>query len=276
MKTTIAAAGLLLGSSTAFGAVVTPGNLTFSENFNSYAGEGFSLTPTAVQLSTDTYAMDGFNGGTGPDGIVSFGASAGTGNYGRGINTGDGTNTTSGVYAFTLATSPSTDRALGVLPAAVNFNPGSFYINIQNQTGGVLTGFDLDYDVFVWDRADRSSSLDFSYAVASVTTTAVSGTDPRTLSYTSVPSADFDSPLTTSDGFSGQLSLTPRSLSVTGLSVADGQSVVLRWTSADVGGSESARDAVGLDNISFTAVPIPEPSSLMLLSGAGLLALRRR
>lgn len=272
MKTISMLAGsvLLLGSATASAAVLTPGNLTFTENFNSYTGVGYapSSSVAAGQLPTDTHAIDGFTGGNGVGGAVDFGSTALTGNYARGIN--NGTNTTSGVYAFQITA--GSDFALGALPSSGNFNPGSFYINIENQTGNPLTGFDLDYDVFVWDRAARSSSLNFSYAVANVATTPGAGTDPSTLSYTTVPAANFASPEgTPTDAFT----LTGRMVSVTGLDVLAGQSVVLRWTSQDAGTTTGpARDGIGLDNISFTAVP--EPASLALLGIGTLTLLPRR
>jgi hypothetical protein len=49
--------------------------------------------------------------------------------------------------------------------------------------------------------------------------------------------------------------------SVGGLNWAPGQTLVLRWAMSEGSGQDNG---MGIDNFEFTAVPVPEPSTLVL------------
>lgn len=272
MKTStfaIVASALLVSASQA--ALITSGSLTFSEDFNSFTGAGYNppASVTAGQLATDTWAADGVSGGSGVGGGVDFGSNAVSGNYARGTQSLAASNGTSGIYAFDQDAGPGTNYAFGALPSSGNFQPGNFYLNLQNSTGSTLTTFDLSYDIFTWDRAARSNTFNLSYTVATIVTMAGSGTDPSTLTYTSVPTLNYASPEGTE---TNTYISTPRSTTLTGLTVANGQSLVLRWTTQDTGSATGPnRDAVGLDNVVVTAVP--EPTTIGLFFAAGIVLL---
>ena len=173
-----------LGASARANHVLTAGDLNASFDFNDYRGAGFALTPAAGQLSTEAYVVSGFF----PDDRVFFGGTATSGDFARGISAdsiGGGTGATvGGAYAFNRG---GGNYAVGFQPTGTDFNPGAFYVNIINNTGFTISSFAISSGVVVYNDAAAASTLNFSYAAASVDTTAATGTDPLSLSYTAVP-----------------------------------------------------------------------------------------
>ena len=263
--TLLAAAGLATASTANAAHVLTASDLNATFTFDSFAGTGFAPdgTATAGQLPTNAYAVDGLS-----DGEVDFGGTATTANtdFTRGTDA-DGGVTTGGVYAFTVGGNPF----VGFQPSGSDFNPGNFYINVVNNTGSTIDTFDIDYDIMVRNDQGRSSTFNFAYAVANVNTTAGSGTDPGDLSFTSVSSLDYTSPLASTSPTT--FSTVDRAAGDIDVNVLDGQSIVLRFSSADVAGSGS-RDELGVDNIVLNAT-VPEPASLALLGLGGLVMMGR-
>ena len=264
---TMLAAASVTGAATQAQAahVLTAGDLNATFTFDSFTGAGFAPdgTATAGQLPTNAYAVDGLS-----DGEVDFGGTGTTGDFARGTDA-DGGVTTGGVYAFTVGGNPF----VGVQPAGSDFNPGAFYINVVNNTGQTIDTFDIDYDIKVRNDQGRSSTFNFAYAVATVDTTAGSGTDPGDLTFTTVSALDFTS--TEASASATTFANVDRGLSDIDVNVLDGQSIVLRFSSTDVGGSGS-RDELGVDNIVLDATLVPEPASLALLGLGSLCLIGRR
>ena len=209
-----------------------------------WAGSGFQSIPSSGQLDSDAWAVTGWS-----DGSLAFGGTRTTGDYARG--TASAPVGTGGMYAFSGG-AITTGTALGFQPGGSDWAPGTLTLRVQNNTTTTLSSVDLSYIVYVRNDQDRSSSFNFSFS-----------TDDST--YTAVSSLDLTS--TAAQDAMGFVS-NSRSTTLSGFSLAPGDSIYLRWNGADVAGNGS-RDEFGLDNISI-AYAVPEPSVYMLL-GVGIL-----
>ena len=202
----------------------------------------------------------GFDGNSAPVGwdATGFGGSGGTNGFTRlqgpspgGINTG-------GTYAFDIG---SGNIALGVQPIAAAFTPGTYQLEIINQTGSDITQWTTSHQTFVYNDRDRSNSLSFDYSVDGGTTylTPANAVGISTLARDTNPTWQ---------------SLVNFSQTLTDVIPAGG-SVILRWTGDDVSGS-GTRDEFAVDDVQFEAIVVPEPSVGLLTILAGLALLNRR
>lgn len=198
----------------------------FSEDFQTFAGAGFSPTPTAGQLDSDSWRVQGLS-----DGAASFGGLHTTGDFARGIDINGGVST-GGIYALDTGDS---NVILGVQPTADDFTPGTITLRIVNTTDSAIDNLSVGYDIFYNNDQGRSNSLDFAYS-----------TDD--LAYTNVAEAGFVT-ATTADVLGFQS--INRTVTLTGLSILPGAEFYLQWQSNDIGGSGS-RDEIGIDNITVT------------------------
>ncbi|WP_353088445.1 hypothetical protein, partial [Flavobacterium sp.] len=200
-----------------------------------FTGSGFQATPVSGQLSSNAWAVTGWSNGN-----LLFGGTqtTATTDYTRGatavaISTG-------GMYAFTGVPQSVTNPCLMIQPGGSDFAPGTLTLRIQNNGISNITDLALTYNLFVRNDQGRSNSFNFSYSLDDVTYTAVGALD-----YTSLVAAD-------ALGWV-QVGTSPsRSTSITGLNIAPGGYIYLRWSSADIGGTGS-RDEFGLDDISCAA-----------------------
>jgi len=217
---------LTLISSISFGQleIVTIGVSTYLD-FNSYTGAGVVAAPAADQLNSITWEIIGFS-----DGDNSFGASANTGDYARGISAGGVT--TGGLYSFDNGTGGS----FGVQPGGTDFTPGSVTLRIQNNTGQVINDLNLDYEIWSFNDQGRSSSFNLDHSADNVT-------------FTAEPSQDFTT-IEVADITPAWVSAS-RSITLTAVDIANGDFYYIRWSSDDIGGTGS-RDELALDNISIT------------------------
>ena len=198
-------------------------------DFTGFNGSGFSPTPSAGQLDSDTWSVTGLS-----DGSLGFGGTANTGDFARGSSTG-GVGT-GGIYAFEV--SPG-NTSLGVQPGATDWTLGSFVLRLQNNTGVTITSLEIDYNVYIYNNADRSNSFNFFHSA-----TNDFPVDTALLTVTS-PLGEDTSPSWVQ---------TSQSTTLSGLSIADGEDYFLRWFGDDISG-EDTRDEFGLDDIEINAVP---------------------
>lgn len=234
--------------------ILTTAGSTEVIDFSGFGGAGFSPTPAAGQLDSNTWAVTGLS-----DGVLNFGGTATSGDFARG-GADEGV-TTGGIYAFDVG---GGNIALGVQPGGSDFTPGDFTLRVQNGTGQTLTSFGIAYDVFTYNDQGRANSFNFSWSTDNSSYTPVSSFD-----YTSPEAADA-APAWTSVNRGGTIDFAD--------GLADGSQFYLRWTSDDVSGSGS-RDQFGLTNIAVSGIAaVPEPSSLLLMwyAGAGSIFVRRR
>lgn len=192
-----------------------------------WAGTGFQPAPAAGRLDSDAWQVTGWSNGN-----LAFGGTritAGT-DYTRGASVGG--IAVAGMWSFSGGA--ITGNALGFQPGVSDFEPGTVVLRVQNNTGSTLTAFDVAYNVFWNNDQAGSSNFNFSYSSDNVT-------------YTAVPALNLTSP-TTADGFG--FTINPRSTTLSGLSIANGSYVYLRWRSNLVSGT--TRDEFALDDISVT------------------------
>ena len=199
----------------------------FETGFTGFTGTGFTPSPIAGQLDSDTWIIRGMSADTAP----AFGATLTSTSFGRGSSSGGVSN--AGIYAFTVATG---NTALGVQPTSADFTPGDIVLRIQNTTGSPINNLTVSYKIYVLNNEGRANSFNFSHSADDTTYTGVADLD-----YTSQAAA----------------SATPtwvavtRSATLTGLSIANNSFYYLRWTSDDVSGTGN-RDEFALDDVSVT------------------------
>lgn len=264
---------------------------TYSEDFDTLANTGFE----------NTWANDSTI-----DGWYIFSSQATSGASGRRTTVPDDVAPAdwTAVDTYTAATNPairsrvyslgddgSSERALGAYTTA-NGNPFDNQINagdniyavaIQNTTGTMLGDFTITYAGEQWQghfNADVFDTLEFSYLIKSgfdgqMDIPTQNTNDP----YTRVESLDFvgnsfpgfppDQPL---DGNATD-NREVLSQTITGLTWADGDYLILRWLDNDVSGEDLG---LAIDDVSFSATAVPEPASIAAFAALGLLGLRRR
>jgi hypothetical protein len=196
------------------------------------------------------------------------------------ISSSSGASSNRTLYSF--GTDGNSDRALGIVSQGASTDP-QFAVAILNNTGGTLNSITVGFDGEQWRRSttniEAPQTLLFGYRTS--TTLGLI----NTATYTDVASLGFTSP-----GFSlpgGQLDgnnsdnrIANISDTVVGLDWKQGEYLWLRWQNESNG--SGSRHGLAIDNFSFSAsapgniTAVPEPSSLVLLSMVGWLALRRR
>ncbi|HEU5057929.1 MAG TPA: EGF domain-containing protein [Kofleriaceae bacterium] len=206
-------------SSAAFAQVSIDQRLTV-ESFDGYAGAGFAAAPAAGQLDSDEWRLAG-------DDACNFGATCTGGNYGRGASAGDVT--TGGLYAFTVEAS---NPAFGWQPTSQAMTPGAVTLRLVNDTGAAITTVSFEYSLWVRNNEGSSQSVAFAYS-----------TDDAT--YVTVAALGQNTPTTAGADVWVESRLAAE---VTGLSIADGATFYLRWTTDDASGS-GARDEIAIDDI---------------------------
>jgi hypothetical protein len=204
-------------------ALGSPQNIDFS----GFDGSGFSSTPAAGQLNSNEWEITGCS-----DGDLLFGQTNTAGDYARGTSTG-GTSS-GGFYSFDNGTGAS----LGFQGTGGDLTPGTITLAINNNTGSTIENLDLSYEVWVYNDQGRANSFNFDHGSDNVNFTAESSLD-----FISTEVAD-NSPAWVSE---------TRTITLTGLNIADGNDYYLRWSTDDVSGGGS-RDEIAIDNIELTGL----------------------
>ena len=215
-------------------------------------GQMSIITPGAPALqsftigSTATAALpSGFKvGNPAFPGVYSSGFTATTlaaGTSGAGI-----IGTTGGCYNFSNGvTATSTDRAVGFLNSGTFTSPRDLMLQIQNNTGGVISDLAITFDYEKYRSGTRSFTWTFFKGTDGSTWSAVNSGDQ-------VYAADFNN--TT---ISNPPTSINKSINITGLSIPNGGFYYFKWTFTGLGGSTNGQ-AIGVDNVSITATtPTP-------------------
>jgi hypothetical protein len=144
----------------------------------------------------------------------------------RGI--GNGSSNTGGVWAY----GTSGDYGLGALCSGSSNNI-TFTVSFVNNSGTTITGLNISYDFKQW-RWGGGNTNSLSASQTGI------GASVSNLSQASAASG----------GTNGTAAVTPKSLSLTGLSIAAGASFSISWNITDGSGSDNS---VAIDNFSLTA-----------------------
>ncbi|MGB4960491.1 MAG: hypothetical protein WBO36_13510, partial [Saprospiraceae bacterium] len=198
---------------------------TYPQDFNTLASTGTSATLPAGWALSET--------GSGANTTYSAGTGSGTG--------GD-------TYSF--GSSGSSERALGGLQTGTLIP--TFGASFTNNSGGVITYITINYTGEQWrlGTTGREDRLDFQYS-----TTATSLTDGTWIDANGL---DFVAPVTgpSAGSLDGNLNVnrTPVSLTITGLSIANGATFWVRWVDINASNSD---DGLAIDDFTLTLLTPP-------------------
>lgn len=247
--------GLITNAQVFFTNAAPSATINFSNSMPSTVGSnpssafnasGFEPNPTtAGRLNSNAWAITGWS-----DGNLAFGGTQATAttDFTRGATAV--AVTTGGIYAYTGIPQSAANPCLMVQPGGSDFAPGTITLRMVNNGTAPITSLAVSYNLFVRNDQGRSNSFNFSYSVDDAVYTQIS-----TLDYTSIIAAD---------GLGWVLvggAAPSRSTTITGLNIAPGASIYIRWSSADVGGAGS-RDEFGLDDIALTASYTSLPTNI--------------
>ena len=199
----------------------TPG-IPVTEDFTGFNGAGFQPSPSAGQLDSDNWSVNGFS-----DGNLGFGGTATTGDYARGTTNGSG-RTTGGIYNNTNG------EMIWIQAGGSDFTPGNLTARYQNNTGSAITSVDISYEIHCLNDQGRSNNFNFSWSLDGVI-------------FNSESSLDYVS----TEVSTGLTDIVIRNITIGGLNIPAAAFFFIRWEGNDVSGSGS-RDEFGLDNVQLT------------------------
>lgn len=206
-----------------------------TQDFNGIGTSGTATLPTGFRVnstanfSTGTSATTQAAGTTGT-GILTGTSGGGTYNFANGV------------------TGSSTERAIGFLTSGSFSSPRSILFAFTNNTGGVIDNLTINWDYEKYRSGSRAFDWTFFHGstATSVNVAAVIGNQ----SYAA------DANNTT---ISNPPTAIAKSVSLTGLSIANGTTYYLAWTYTGSGGSTNAQ-GLGIDNFSLSFTP-PTPTT---------------
>jgi hypothetical protein len=235
--------------------------LTHTENFDSLVAP----LPSWPESGGSTHISLGSTGFVGAQ-------IGGTGTAAFSMIAGNGSGNAGGIYSFG-ATSDS-DRALGVLASGTRVM--GFGVRIVNASGIVWKDVTVSFTQENWRGSTTSvNTVDASWAVnfsdpTSFLNSATGFTDVSPLNLVGPAPVQNNGAL---DG-NNPLNQVSRTHTFSGINLAVGDSLFLRWRDFDFPGADAG---LAIDNFSISATAVPEPTSLALLGvvGVGGLAARR-
>jgi hypothetical protein len=198
-----------------------------TENFNTLALTGTSSTTPLGWVLAET--------GTGANATYTAGT---------------GSSTTGDTYSFGSAA--STDRAFGGLQSGALIP--TIGASFKNDTGIVLGSFDIGYTGEEWrcGAATRVDRIDFQYSLDATSLTTGTWIDVNPLDFT----APYQAAVAALDG-NLAANRTVIASNITGLAIAPGGIIWIRWTDLNATGSD---DGLSVDDFSITGNEPPVPA----------------
>lgn len=231
---------------------------TFSENFDGLPNSGGpTILSSNPQIGTQ-FALSG----------TSFVATETTGSTGTFQFIFDNGNSGTGAV-LSLGATGSTERALGSLASGSTIV--TFGVQIVNNTGSAISRVDLAGFAEQYRSSTVIQNIINAQFFIGTGTGAVTNSNFLTANgFTDLDSFDLvgDAPVTTNGV------ITPTSTAISAAittEIAAGDSLFLRFVDTNDNGNDAA---IGLDGFTLTATPVPEPTTILALSAAGLGALR--
>jgi hypothetical protein len=227
--------------------IITSTNSPITENFDTFAGTiatipaNFTWTPDGAPGSATNFERGFFNPAL----------QAYTNN--------------NGLYALYYSlTDDQSDRAFGT-KRQPNVTPITLAWSFINQTGADILNFNVSWDVEQYTQGGRPTKIDFDYDAngAGPTQVGMVGTT-LTIAQTGTPTTGANLPGGTPPG-GGAPIITSRSVSISLVTpLADGQSIDFRWVTTGIEGN-GANAHFAVDNLSVTALAVPEPSNIQMI-----------
>ena len=202
-------------------------------NNGTFAGIGFNPNPAEGQIDSDAVKVFGLSDSP----MMNFGDTQEAGDFARGTTAGGVS--TGGIYAGEYSSSPS-DYFFMWQAGSSDMAAGMIMLKVQNNTGEEVTSVEIAYDILCLNDQGRSNSVMFYWSDDGATT------------YNQISELDYASPLAADA--SPVWTVTNKTTTISGLSIAAGEEILLIWGTDDVGGSGS-RDELGLDNIDVKLLP---------------------
>ena len=187
-------------------------------DFTGFVGNGFISDPQAGELCSENWEVSGFTD------MYINGGENNTGDFARGSAPAGGGVFAGGIY--------SREGSIWIQPTGGDFTPGYVQVKVCNDSYNTLEDIEIAYDLSVYNDQNRTNTFNPSYSLDNLT-------------YTLIPDLAYTSPGPADD----ILYQIPQSKVLTGVNIAPGACLFLRWSGSDGGGSGS-RDEFGLDNIS--------------------------
>lgn len=208
-------------------------NSAVTQDFSSLGSSGTATLPTGFKVGT--------NWATGSTATTLAYGTSGTGSV-NGTSSGGVINWANGV------TASSTDRSLGFLTTGSFTTPTSIVYAFTNNTGSTVTSLALSWNYEKLRSGSRAFDWTFFHGSSSSPTTAATSGNQ---SY----GADANNTVISNPPLS-----TSKSVSLTGLSIANGTTYYLRWTYTGVGGTSNAQ-GLAIDDFSITATGATAPAA---------------
>ncbi|WP_052362548.1 hypothetical protein [Geminisphaera colitermitum] len=273
LRTLFAFLALLTATTAAHAQVILTGNGSYTQTFSqSEISSSITIATATTYTWTDNTSIVGW-----------YSILPGTANT-QVITTNMGAQLGNGLY---LARQGGTSAALAIRRSDTSTAFAAFGVRFLNNTGKEITALDISYLAQQWQKNSGNDTLDFQYAIGatSLNDELVTWIDHNALdvpTFTLAANETTKNQTTTPDHTTPAYSGT-RSSSITGLSIADGQTFWLRWVDRNIDGVEQA---LSVDNfnltVTFASPPptVPEPAAyalvIALLSLAGCALHRSR
>ena len=223
--------GLLVAVESVQGQVSITSGSPVTQNFDGIGTSGTATIPSGFKIgrNTATYVTAGtateLAAGTTGTGVLNGTSSGGAYNFANGI------------------TASSTDRSLGFLTTGTATGPGYLYMQLQNNTGVLITDLTINFDYEKYRSGTRAFDLTFQ--------TSTDGTTFGGAIAAGGQSYAADANNTT---ISNPPTTTGKSVSLLAVNIANGAFYYLRWQYApNTGTTYTNAQAIGIDNISVTA-----------------------
>jgi mucin-19 len=236
---------LFLGMNVGWGQLsITSTGTAFTQNFDAFGSSATATLPAGFRVNGNGAAPSWTTGTT------TTTAAAGTSGTGALTGTSSG-----GTYNFANGvTASATDRALGFLTSGSFASPNSIILRFTNNTGVTVTNLNITFDYEKYRAGTRAWNLTFFHGSAVNPTTAATAGDQAYA--VDGANAVVNPPTTIS-----------KTVSITGLSIANGTDYYIKWTSTGLAGNTNSQ-GIALDNFSITATAAASP----IISSTGTLA----
>lgn len=198
---------------------------SYTQNFNSLSQSGSSNNFTNNSTISSWY-IQRESGNANPN---SYAASTGSSSSGS-------------FYSF--GSSGNSDRALGQVPSG-STNDMAIGLLLRNTSGATITNLSVSYTLEQWRKgSDNTQGIAFTYETSS---SLITNLDPNISSgsgWNSVPGLNLNGPVSNGpdnvalDGNSGSNRVSVANVSIPGLSLADGDYIMLRWVDINSTGSD--------------------------------------